>query len=244
LARESALFPPNSVIIIATPDDVIPSIARQLAASMNLQQGQIALHTSGALTSHVLDPLRVRGISVGALHPLVSISDAVSGAKSLSQAHFSVEGDAAATQAARSIVRLIGGQAFTIRADVKPLYHAAALMASPNLTALIDIALEMLDRCGLSADQARKVLLPLIKSTTDNLAIADPAQALTGTFKRGDVVTIKKHVAAISSQKLSEALEAYVLLGRHSLRLAKHSRRTRAEIDEILTEALKARTGR
>ena len=141
-------------------------------------------------------------------------------------------------------MRRIGGQAFTIRAEVKPLYHAAALMASPNLTALIDIALEMLDRCGLSADQARKVLLPLIKSTTDNLAIADPAQALTGTFKRGDVVTIKKHVAAISSQKLSEALEAYVLLGRHSLRLAKHSRRTRAEIDEILTEALKARTGR
>ena len=239
LTSENPLFPPNSLIIIATPDDVIPSVARELAGSMNLQRGLIALHTSGALTSHVLHPLRVRGISVGALHPLVSISDPVIGARSLSQAHFCVEGDAAASRAAKSIVRKIGGRVFTIRAELKPLYHAAALMASPNFTALIDIALEMLSRCGLSANQARNVLLPLIKSTTDNLAIADPAHALTGTFKRGDVVTIKKHVEAISSQKLFDALEAYVLLGRHSLKLARPSRHTRAEIDQILNEALK-----
>jgi hypothetical protein len=45
--------------------------------------------------------------------------------------------------------------------SAKPLYHAAALMASPNLTALIDISLEMLGRCGLTANQSQKVLVPL-----------------------------------------------------------------------------------
>ena len=76
---------------------------------------------------------------------------------------FSVEGDTAARRVGERIVRDLGGQAFTIAAASKPLYHAAALMASPNLTALVDIALEMLSRCGLSANRSRRVLLPLLE---------------------------------------------------------------------------------
>jgi predicted short-subunit dehydrogenase-like oxidoreductase (DUF2520 family) len=196
------------------------------------------LHTSGALTSNVLRPLRTLGIAVGALHPLVSISEAQSGADWLTQAFFSVEGDARAMRVSRRIVRDFGAQAFTIKPSAKPLYHAAALMASPNLTALIDISFEMLSRCGLTSNQSRKVLLPLLRSTIANLAGADPSRALTGTFKRGDVATVQKHIEAISSKNLSDALEAYVLLGRRSMRMANRKLDSRAEIDRILARAL------
>ena len=242
LPKHRELLEQSSLILIATPDDVIGTIADELAALLRFRTAParrlVALHTSGALTSNVLMPLRKLGIPVGALHPLVSISEAQSGAEWLTQAFFSVEGDAQATRLGRRIVRDFGAQAFTIKPSAKPLYHAAALMASPNLTALIDISFEMLSRCGLTANQSQRVLLPLLRSTLENLAAADPARALTGTFKRGDVATVQKHVEAISSKKLFDALEAYVLLGRRSMRLANRKSASRAQIDRILARAL------
>jgi len=242
LPKHRELVEQSSLILIATPDDVIGTIADELAAWLRFRttpaHGPVALHTSGALTSNILRPLRKLGIPAGALHPLVSISEAQSGAVWLTQAFFSVEGDAQAMRVGRRIVRDFGAHAFTINPSAKPLYHAAALMASPNLTALIDISLEMLGRCGLTANQSQKVLLPLLQSTIENLAAADPSRALTGTFKRGDVATVQKHVEAISSKHLFDALEAYVLLGRRSMRLANRKAASQAEIDRILAQAL------
>lgn len=242
LPKHRELLEQSSVILIATPDDVIRTIADELVALLRFRSPagkQVALHTSGALTADVLRPLRQLGISVGALHPLVSISEARSGAEWLTQAFFSVEGDAPAIRLGKRIARDLGAQTFTIAAEAKPLYHAAALMASPNLTALIDIALEMLNRCGLTANQSQRVLLPLLESTIENLSATDPSRALTGTFKRGDVATVQKHVDAISSQKLFDALEAYVVLGRRSMKLANRKSASRTEIDQILEQALR-----
>ena len=115
----------------------------------------------------------------------------------------------------------LGGESFSIRSADKPLYHAAAVMVSGNVTALFDVALEMLVQCGLTRNTARSVLLPLIASTVHNLETKDPAQALTGTFSRGDVETVKRHLAALKKGELADALELYRLLGKRSLKLTK-----------------------
>jgi len=232
--------PQSSLIIIATPDGVIESIANELAAMFrargpnNPVKNRVVLHTSGAFPAQVLRPLRDRGFAIGSLHPLISISDSEIGAKGLTHSFFSLEGDAAAVRLGRRIGRDLGGQSFTINSSAKPLYHAAALMASPGMTALFDIAVEMLARCGLSRTRARKILLPLVKSTLENLKTQDPARALTGTFKRGDIATVRKHLAAIESQKMRDALEAYVVLGRRSLALSDHAPNEKA-IRRLLT---------
>jgi predicted short-subunit dehydrogenase-like oxidoreductase (DUF2520 family) len=228
-----------SLILIATPDDAIAQVAGRLAMtfkSIGVRKGggrRIAIHTSGALSAEALRPLHDAGLATGSFHPLVSISDPESGAKSFAGAFFSVEGDAAAVRLAKSIVRDFGGQAFTIKARDKSLYHAAAVMASPHLVALFDIALEMLGRCGLSSRRARQVLLPLMQSTIANLETQNPATALTGTFKRGDVATVRRHLAAMESAGLRDALAAYQLLGRRSIGLARNARVKKAEMDQI-----------
>ena len=230
----------SSLIIIATPDDVLESIANELASTgrargpNNLAKNRVVLHTSGAFSAAVLRPLRDQGYAVGSLHPLISISDSETGAERLTHSFFSLEGDAAAVRLSRRIVRDLGGESFTISSDVKPLYHAAALMASPNMTALFDIAVEMLARCGLTRTRARKIILPLVQSTLENLRTQDPARALTGTFKRGDIATVRKHIAAIESQEMCDALEAYVVLGRRSLALSGHTPNEK-EIQRLLT---------
>jgi predicted short-subunit dehydrogenase-like oxidoreductase (DUF2520 family) len=242
LARSSAAqqerLRRSSLVLIATPDDIIARIAEQLAVIFKSKSARsprrFVLHTSGALSSDVLEPLRNAGFAAGSLHPLISISDSRAGSESLARAFFSVEGDPAAVRVARSLVRDLGGQSFTIDTRQKALYHAAAVTAAPNITALFDIALEMLGVCGLSPGRARQVLLPLAESTLANLATQDPARALTGTFKRGDVSTVEKHLAALKSANLPQALAAYILLGQRSLLLARRHNANRPVLDEIM----------
>jgi predicted short-subunit dehydrogenase-like oxidoreductase (DUF2520 family) len=232
------------LIAIAISDDAIETVTQQLAAALGnrskavrrRKRRRIAMHTSGALGANVLDPLKREGFAVGSIHPLISISNPETGANWLGRAYYSLEGDSTAVMAGRRLVRDLGGKSFQIKPEMKALYHAAALMASPNLTALFDIALEMLSRCGISRTRARQVLLPLVESTLANLVRQDPRSALTGTFKRGDLATAVKHINSIKGEKLIEALQAYVVLGNRSLELARPLRKEQ-EMRRLLIDA-------
>jgi len=249
-ARELHKLPPaarnliaqSPIVVIATPDDAIPHIAIELrnlldnSSSNQRAAGRTVFHTSGALTSDVLDPLRRHGFSAASIHPLISISGGHL-SNPFAGSHFALEGDREAVRIGRGLVREIGGNSFVIDAQHKALYHAAAVMASPNLTALIDIAVEMMTRCGLSPRRSRQILLPLIQSTVDNLVHQNPRSALTGTFKRGDLATVKMHLAAIASERLTDALRAYVTLGEHSLALSQIPKSKKRVIETLLNHA-------
>jgi predicted short-subunit dehydrogenase-like oxidoreductase (DUF2520 family) len=237
-------LPSSDILFITTPDDALAEVADKIAATLRdsekkgSRRARTALHASGALSSAVLQSLSDEGIATGSMHPLVSVSDPVHGALSLGSAFFCVEGSNAAVRVARSLVRSLGGQSFSIGADKKALYHAAAVVASGHTTALFDIAMEMLARCGLTKTRARAVLLPLLRSTLENLYTNDPAHALTGTFARADTATVRRHLAALRSQHLPEALAAYLLLGQRSLQLAK-SAGARSDALKEIAQALK-----
>jgi predicted short-subunit dehydrogenase-like oxidoreductase (DUF2520 family) len=64
------------------------------------------------------------------------------------------------------------------------------------------------------------VLIPLLQSTMANLIKSSPSQALTGTFSRGDVSTVERHLKALAGKQLRDPRELYRLLGRKSLALA------------------------
>ena len=212
-AKELRSLKPADVFLITVPDDQIAGVAEELS---HLEMTATAFHTSGALSSDVLAPLRKRAWATGSIHPLLSVSnpgDPIDGA------FWSVEGDKTAVRLGKGIVRDLGGKSFFIRTEDKPLYHAAAVMSSGNVVALFDVALQMMADCGINRTTARKILVPLIASTVRSLEVKDPAQALTGTFSRGDLETVKRHLAALKDNQ--DALEVYRLLGKRSLKLTK-----------------------
>jgi predicted short-subunit dehydrogenase-like oxidoreductase (DUF2520 family) len=214
----------SNLVLISTPDDVLEAVAARLATVFRTKRStgqRIALHTSGALSSQILKPLQTAGFAVGSLHPLISIADGNSRKNQFAGAYFCVEGNPAAVRVARSLVRELEGHSFTIDARSKALYHAAAVMSSGHVTALFDLAIEMLKHCGLTPRRAQQLLQPLLASATTNLSAKTPAQALTGTFARGDVVTARRHLAAMKSDHLKEAAAAYVLLGTRSIKLSR-----------------------
>ena len=219
VAKEFDRFTPADLVIVTVPDDRIPVIAEELQ-KIETQRRPTVLHTSGALSSAVFAKLSEKGWHTGSIHPLASISDSVTGAALLKKAYWCVEGDKVAVGLARRAVAEIGGQSFSINSKSKPLYHAAAVMSSGNVTALFDVALDMLERCGVPRRKGQRILLPLLESTTANLARFDPARALTGSFARGDLATVKMHLAALSKEDMDEALTLYRRLGEHSLKLA------------------------
>jgi len=178
------------------------------------------------------------------MHPLVSVSDSVAGADALHGAFYCIEGDSVALRFAKSIVRDLNGTSFTIKPESKALYHAAAVMASPHLVALFDLASEMLIVCGLKGKRARQILLPLVESTLKNLKTREPAKALTGTFARGDLATVNRHLKALRLERLGEAYEVYRQLGKHSLALAERNGldpELARQIDKLLEPTLHTR---
>jgi len=219
-AKDLSSLAPADLFLITVPDDQILSVAAALSKiGFNTEEKKTALHTSGALSSDVLEPLREKGWHTGSIHPLMSVSAAHDA--SLRGAFWSVEGDRSAVRLGKDIVRDLDGKSFSIKSEDKPLYHAAAVMVSGNVVALFDVALEMLGECGLDRKTAHAMLLPLIASTVRNLELTTPEEALTGTFSRGDLETVKRHIAALKNKELAEALDLYRLLGQRSLKLKK-----------------------
>jgi predicted short-subunit dehydrogenase-like oxidoreductase (DUF2520 family) len=219
-AKEIEKIALSEITIIATPDDQIAPVTEKLA---HVQRYSTVFHLSGALSSEVLIKLKERGWQTGSIHPLVSVSDPMSGAEQFSGAYWCVEGSRRAVQIGKTLVKDLGGTAFSIAAKDKPLYHAAAVMSAGNVVALFDVAIEMLTRCGLKPLEAKRVLLPLLDSTVANLNRTTSERALTGTFARGDLATVDQHLQALSGEELTEALELYCLLGLRSLKLAKQN---------------------
>jgi predicted short-subunit dehydrogenase-like oxidoreductase (DUF2520 family) len=229
----------SDLLLISTPDDALEAVAARLAGTVRRAPNQpgktqlLALHTSGALSSEVLAPLRALGFSVGSLHPLVSVADAANVPDRFSGAYFCVEGDRAAARVARSLVKHLGGHSFTISPQDKPLYHAAAAVSSGHVTALFDLAIEMLVECGLTKRRAQQILAPLLASAAANLGAKTPAEALTGPFARGDVATVEKHLAAMRTRKMKEAIDLYSALGLRAARLAGRTKRNRWSLKDI-----------
>ena len=217
----------SDLIIIATPDAAIEPVGKKLATVFGNDvaaartKTRTVLHTSGAISSQVLRPLQPAGFATGSLHPLVSVADAKATPEIFRDVHFCVEGDARAVRIARMLVSQLGGQSFTIKPESKPLYHAAAVMTSGHVVALFDLALEMLHTCGLSAREAQRVLLPLLRSTTINLDKNSTARALTGPYARRDFETARNHLIALDNPGLEDANDVYKILARHSLTLGK-----------------------
>lgn len=228
-------LPESRLLLITTPDDVIEETAIRLAKGIKENpKRRIALHTSGALASHVLKSLGDAGFHTGSMHPLVAVSEPFAGAESLRRAFFCIEGERRAVSVAREVVHALGARPFSISSGKKALYHAAAVTSSGHMVALMDIAIEMLVRCGLNEKDARSILMPLIESTTENLKELGPAEALTGTFARADIKTVRRHLEAISREDIGDALAAYKLLGRRSLRLAEKRGVSREALKAIL----------
>ena len=175
---------------------------------------RFAFHSSGALLSRELEPLRKAGIAVASVHPLMTF---VAGTHpSLMGVPFAMEGDHAATQVARQIIRKLEGESFSLPAARKAAYHAWATLTSPLLLAFLVTLEEAARAAGFTRKDARRKSLPIIRQTLANYSRLGPAKSFSGPLIRGDAGTVAQHLAAL--KKHPGPREVYVALARAALR--------------------------
>jgi predicted short-subunit dehydrogenase-like oxidoreductase (DUF2520 family) len=215
------------IVWFCVPDREIAASARQLASVVDWTN-KIAFHSSGALASDELKSLRQGGAAVASVHPLMTF---VSGSMpSLIGVPFAMEGDAAAVRSARQVVRALGGEAYTIRKQYKAAYHAWGAFASPLFVAMLVTAEQLARKAGLSAVEARKKMLPMLRQTIANYETLGGAGAFSGPIVRGDAKTVRKHLQAV--REVPEAADVYLALARAALRYL--PARNRAELNRAL----------
>jgi predicted short-subunit dehydrogenase-like oxidoreductase (DUF2520 family) len=217
------------VIWFCVPDREIKKAAHKLASAIDWKR-KIAFHSSGALLSDELSILRQRGAAVGSLHPMMTFVSA--SIPSLKKVPFAMEGDAAAIRMARRLVRELGGQAFTIRKHHKTAYHAWGSFASPLLVATLVTAEQLARAAGLSAREARRKMVPIVKQTIANYEMLGPAGAFSGPIVRGDAEIVRKHLQVL--KKVPEAREVYLALARAAMRYLPS--RNRAQLKKALED--------
>lgn len=188
------------LLLICVPDPVVAQVASVIVADESV----VVAHCAGSLGLEVLAP----ATRVASVHPLVALADSERGAKALQGAWFAVSGDPFAT----TIVTALAGRAVQVAEADRVRYHAAAVLASNHLVALLAQVDSIASDIGLPLE----AFLDLSRVTLDNLSELGPAAALTGPVSRGDWSTVMRHLQELDAQErqpyLSLALRAAALV--------------------------------
>ena len=206
------------LVIIATPDAAIETVAAALADTV--PPGSLVVHLSGACGLETLTPIATQraDVEVGALHPLQTLTG-VDDASALAGAWGAVAGPPAVTRLAHRV----GLRPFPIHDAQRSAYHAAAVVASNHLVALLG----QVERLATAAQVPLAAFEPLIRTTLDHVFALGPAAALTGPVARGDLATVGRHLDAIADDER----RAYTALADLAGRLAG---RDEAALREVL----------
>ena len=224
----------TTVAVLALPDSVLPQMALSLSAQGEAPSGCSAFHLSGAVGTDLMAPLREKGYSIGSLHPLQTVADPVVGAGQLRRIYFAVSGEPLALGAARRIVSRLESTAVTVPVARRPLYHAAAVLASNYLAGLMGAAGRLMVQAGIPEEEALLALLPLARGSLENLERLGPAQALTGPISRGDVETVRLHLRSMEPRERA----VYAALGPEIVAVAREAG-LEDEVAEELNEIFK-----
>ena len=131
---------------------------------------------------------------------------------------FGIEGDDAGRAAAGKLVPALGGVALHLDSTQMASYHAAAALASNYVVAAVDAAAAVLALAGVPPADAAQALVPLARGAIDNIAARGTVGGLTGPVRRGDAITVQRHLDALRAQP--ELAEIYRALARRALDMA------------------------
>jgi predicted short-subunit dehydrogenase-like oxidoreductase (DUF2520 family) len=173
--------PSADVVLLCVPDREIASAAGVVPA------GPLVGHVSASAPLDLLAPHERFS-----LHPLLSV---VGAGAQFDGAYCAIDGSSeTALDAARGIASALGMRVKVVPREQRPLYHAAASVASNFLITLEGAAERLASAVGLE----REALVPLVHATVENWARQGARAALTGPIARGDVATAARQREAVA----------------------------------------------
>jgi len=219
-------------IFITTLDGVINEIwngVKELSI-----KGKIICHCSGSLSSRVFSNIEYYNSYGYSIHPMFAFSDKYNSYKTLDKAYFTIEGSLEKMDLIKNLISGLGNNIRVISAENKAKYHAASVIASNHVIALVQAAVENLKECGFQEEEALDALYPLVSNNIKNIGDYGIVNSLTGPIERADSLTIKNHLECLNDLDR----ELYKLLSRKLIRIAKKKNKDRnyEEIEKMIGE--------
>lgn len=215
--RETLESIAEGIVFLAVPDGAVAEVAKRVARA-NTSGAVSFVHVSGALGLNVLAPLN-EAHAIGSFHPLQSFPSP----QPPSAFHGITVGIDASTSALErrlgQLARDLGARPRHVGERERKLYHAAAVIASNYVVALVLEAVRVLEAAGWHEQEAVQALVPLIEGTLANVQKSGVAAALTGPVRRGDADTVRRHLEALGDLP-TEVTELYRMLGLVALEIA------------------------
>lgn len=208
------ILPKIDLVMITTPDDQIKEMAEYVLQG-NLGKPVCLMHMSGLYTSEILNEKKHSQVYAFSLHPLQAIPSFARGIKLLPGAFFALEGAGEGLKYGRKLAESLQLNYEVIAKKYKPLYHAAAVIASNYLVTLMAASYDLLDEADLLQPAVKSGIINLVQGTLSNIAENDPSDALTGPIARGDIETISLHLEALKKFK-PEYEKLYQILGKYT----------------------------
>jgi predicted short-subunit dehydrogenase-like oxidoreductase (DUF2520 family) len=171
------------LLVLAVPDAAVGAVAAAVAPVPSCA----VAHLSGSLGLGCLAGHERRAV----LHPLVALPEAARGAERLVGAWFGLaeHGDPMAAE----VVASLRGRVVHIAESDWVRYHAAAVIASNHLVALLG----QVERVAAGVGAPLDAFLDLARGSLADVADLGPAAALTGPVRRGDEATVARHLDAL-----------------------------------------------
>ena len=206
------------LLLLTVPDDMLENVVTVLSNSGAIRPGQYVVHTSGRHGLAVLEPARRVGARVVAMHPAMTFTGTALDLDRISAGFgggcvFGLTAGEDEKAFAEGLVADLGARPMWVPESMRTLYHSGLAHGENHLVTLVTQAMELLAAAG--ADDPAGTLRPLLTAALDN-ALENGDSALTGPIVRGDVNTVRAHLADIAASS-PHTLPSYVALARDTL---------------------------
>lgn len=189
-------LPPADVFLLGVPEGAIEEVAGKIVTRVG--PGAYVCHFAGSVgVAPLRQAVAERGARGCAIHPVQACPTVDIAIERLPGSAWGVTcSDPGAEEAMFSLVADAGGVPVSVPEDVRPLWHAAAVMTSNGIAGLIASGEALLNEIGI--DDPMAVLGPIAAGTVRNArAGGGGAATLTGPAVRKEVETIARHVRAL-----------------------------------------------
>ena len=218
---------------ITVSDDAIGPVSDGIAWSPRHK----VVHCSGATEVLALAAARNAGAAIGGFHPLQMFTNPAVALKGLPGCTVGIEADSALHESLNQLALDVGCTPVRVPAGDRALYHASAYYVGPFLIALLAEGAALWQKFGANEKQALDALLPLLSGTLSAVHDGGLAQGMGGCVARGDVGTVRKHVAAMDRFD-RDAGELYRMLASRTIPLGRKRGTLSAQGAEAIREAL------
>lgn len=218
------------LVFLTVPDDAIAAVA----ASLVWRKDVAAIHCSGATELDALASAARASAHIGGFHPLQLFADPEVALAGLPGCTIAIEAEAPLLSQLEQLAQALRCRTIRLPPGCRARYHAAAHYAAGFVITLLNQAVELWQSFGIEREDTIRALLPLLRGTAASVERSGLAQGLAGTYSRGDIGTLEKHLAELARVG-PDALHLYCELGLRSIPLGLE----RGAYDETRAEAMR-----